>query len=55
MKVIVIQELDITPTWESLIPAMIAVLENGPSQGSQIVKEELLRMARIADHAIAQR
>lgn len=54
MKVTVIQQFDFTPTWEDILPAMLAVLENGPSQGSEIVKEELLRMARIADYAVAQ-
>ena len=43
--------IDITPTWESLIPAMIAVLQNpkAPKEAVQGIIEELTRLAKIAD------
>lgn len=41
--------IDITPTWASLMPAMIAVLENGGEEGKQAIREELLRAAAIID------
>mgnify|MGYP001224694035 FL=1 len=43
--------IDITPTWEALIPAMIAVLRNpkAPKEAVQGITEELTRLAKIAD------
>ena len=45
------ETIDITPTWESLIPAMIAVLQNpkAPKEAVQGITEELTRLAKIAD------
>ena len=39
----------IEPTWEGLLPAFLAVLEDGTPTGRQIAREELRRMARAAD------
>ena len=43
--------IDLTPTWESLIPAMFAVLENPKASydAKQTVREELLKVARSTD------
>jgi hypothetical protein len=43
--------IDITPTWESLAPVMIDIIKNphGSFQSVKIAKEELLKMARVAD------
>ena len=43
--------IDITPTWEALIPAMVQVLRN-PKANSESVRgitEELTRLAKIVD------
>lgn len=43
--------IDITPTWEALIPAMVQVLRN-PKANSESIKgitEELTRLAKIVD------
>jgi hypothetical protein len=47
METIVIEH-----TWSSLIGAILAILENGNAQGKQIARDELVRMAKIADKAI---
>ena len=41
--------IDLTPTWSALLPAFIAVLEQGTPNGKQMVIEELRRMASAAD------
>ena len=43
--------IDITPKWEPLIPAMVAVLRNpkAPKESVQVIIEELTRLAKIAD------
>ena len=42
----------IEQTWSSLIGAILAILENGNAQGKQIARDELVRMAKVADKAI---
>jgi len=45
------ETIDITPTWEALIPAMVQVLRN-PKANSESVRgitEELTRLAKIVD------
>ncbi len=43
--------IDCTPTWSSLLPSMLAVIENPKSNLNSrvVIKEELERMAKIAD------
>jgi hypothetical protein len=36
-------------TWTALVPAFVAVLENGTPEGRRMAREELIRMARAAD------
>lgn len=47
--------IDVTPSWEGLLPAFLALIENGTSEGRAIAVAELTRMARLADNAIASR
>jgi len=44
-------KIDVTPTWEGLMPAMIQVLRNPKSNPEAIqgITEELIRLAKIAD------
>ena len=42
----------VTPTWEGLLPAMLAVLEGGSPEARSTIIDELRRMARIADSAV---
>lgn len=44
-----INTLNITPTWAGILPAYMAVLENGNAEGRKIARAEMLRMARLAD------
>jgi len=45
--------IDMTPTWQSLLPAMLAVLENGSFDAKRDIRSELNRMAKAADLAVA--
>lgn len=47
-----IQTIDMTPSWEGLVPYLITLIENGSIEGRKIAREELHRMARAADVAV---
>ena len=44
-----VETIDITPTWSALIPAICAVIEDGSPEGRKAAKEELMRLAQLAD------
>ena len=48
-----IKTIDITPTWEALLPAMLAVLQSGTYEAKQDIRAELRRMAKAADMQVA--
>ncbi|MEM7298027.1 MAG: hypothetical protein AAF391_07150 [Bacteroidota bacterium] len=42
--------IDITPTWSGLLPALLAVIQDGETaEARQIAKDELVKMAKAAD------
>lgn len=41
--------VNLTPTWEAMTRLYIALLEDGDADGRQTARDELYRMARIAD------
>ena len=41
--------IDLTPTWVSTMPVLIAALEDGTETGKKAAREELMRAARILD------
>lgn len=43
------QSIDLTPTWEGILPGLLWVLQDGDNEGKRIAKEELKRMAKAAD------
>lgn len=44
------EHIDITPTWAGILPALLAVLEDGTSADARaVITAELARMARLAD------
>jgi len=43
------RHIDLTPTWAGLVPAFLAVLENGTQEGRAAMSQELARMAALAD------
>jgi hypothetical protein len=45
------ETIDVTPTWEGLMPAMIQVLRNPKANKESVqgITEELIRLAKIAD------
>ena len=49
--ILTMKTIDITPTWEALIPVMVQVLRN-PKANSESVRgitEELTRLAKVVD------
>lgn len=46
--------LDITPTWSAILPVLILALEQGNEEGKHAAREELARMAKIADAHVEQ-
>ena len=44
--------IDITPTWLALLPILIYGLESSDPQVKQYARDELFRMAAIADKAV---
>ena len=49
----VVGTIDLTPTWRSLIPVLIAALEDGTPEGKRMARENLFDLADAADHYIA--
>lgn len=47
--------VDITPTWEGLMPALFRVLESGSIEAKGSVRAELLKLARFADKSREER
>ena len=43
--------INMTPTWVDVLPYLITAVAYGGMEGKAIAKEELLRMAKAADHA----
>ena len=43
-------EVDMTPTWEGLMPAMIALVK----QGNKVAEDELMKLARSVDERNAE-
>jgi hypothetical protein len=47
------ETIDITPTWQGILPAILMVLDNGSDAGKNIARDELKRMATLADRYVA--
>tara|TARA_R110000868_G_scaffold327701_1_gene588594 strand:- start:6125 stop:6304 length:180 start_codon:yes stop_codon:yes gene_type:complete len=47
----ILNTIDMTPSWEALIPLFVMVLRNpgAPEDSVQCIKDELIRLARHAD------
>lgn len=41
--------VDITPTWSAILPLLIMALTDGQHDAQAVAKEELERMAKLAD------
>tara|TARA_R110002012_G_scaffold65275_1_gene171159 strand:+ start:347 stop:529 length:183 start_codon:yes stop_codon:yes gene_type:complete len=45
-----LRTIDITPTWEGLMPVMIALVK----QGNKVAEDELMKLARSVDQRNAE-
>jgi hypothetical protein len=50
----VIGTIDMTPTWVGVLPVYLAALQDGTPQAMKAARDELYRMARIADSVTAK-
>ncbi len=48
-----VRTVDCTPDWRGILPLLLAALTDGTAEGRKIAREELQRMADVADKAIA--
>lgn len=46
--------IDCTPSWKAILPTLLALIEMGSAEGKVAAKEELARMARLADLYVAE-
>jgi hypothetical protein len=46
--------IDMTPTWEGLLPYLLTILSDGSFEGQKIARDELTRMAKLADMYVAE-
>lgn len=49
-----VETIDFTPTWQAVLPIMIAAIENGTFEGRKLAIAELNRMASLADRYVAE-
>lgn len=51
-----VQTIDMTPSWEGILPYLLTILRDGTIEGQRLATEELRRMAKLADrHVETQR
>lgn len=46
--------IDLTPSWEAILPAILACYDTGQLPARDFVVEELTRMARLADNYVKE-
>lgn len=51
--IVLSEGIDITPTWSGILPALLLLLESGSAKGRTAARDELARMAKLADIAVA--
>ncbi len=44
-----VETIDMTPTWNAILPILFAALEEGTAKGKAAARDELRRMATCAD------
>jgi hypothetical protein len=49
------ETIELTVTWQGLLPIILAVLQNGDFEGRKMAREELTRMAQLADLYMAEK
>lgn len=45
--------IDLTPSWQEILPALLLLLERGSTESQRHAKSELRRMAALADERVA--
>lgn len=47
-----VQYVDMTPSWEGLLPYLLTIIQDGSWEGQKLAREELRRMAKLADRYV---
>ena len=47
------QYIDVTPTWEQIVPALLEILKSGNAESKAFALSEINRMAYLADIHLA--
>lgn len=50
-----VEYIDATPTWEGVLPLLLAAYVEDTAEGRRSAEQELRRMARLADAQVAAR
>ena len=48
------EKIDLTPTWQGVLPVLVALVSNGGPSGRAHAMKELVRMAQLADRYVEQ-
>ena len=46
------QYVDMTPSWEGLLPYLLTIMRDGTTEGQKLARQELTRMAKMADRYV---
>ena len=50
----IVKHINLTPTWEGILPALLAIIANGETvEARKTAEQELRRMARLSDAYVA--
>lgn len=49
------ETIEIKMNWANTLPSLLVLLECGSFEGKRIAREELIRMARVADLAVEKK
>jgi len=44
--------VDVTPTWQGLVPSLVALIERGDYKGRKVAVDEFNKIAKLADEVI---
>ena len=47
-----VQTIDMTPSWEGLLPYLLTLVQDGTIEARRIAMDELRRMAKLADRHV---
>lgn len=52
-KKVLVGTIDVTPTWAATLPTLLLLLESESPEGQKLARDELAKMAKLADAQVA--